>query len=647
MKNATHRAAVLAAGCWIFAAPHTDAAVSWNDVVRRADATCVVSGVLGTFPVPAAAIPPINIALVQLKRCLADAGPGDVVWISAPSVNLEGTQDLEIPAGVTLAGSRDGLVEGALLYTDQLSSNPDAEAKYVFRLLNDGRVTGLRFRGPSGSTTQQHDVIAIRIDGHTTRAQVDRNEFYHWTRAGILLNEAGHAELQSVRITRNYFHHNEAAGNGYGINVKFGAYPLIDRNTFDYNRHAISCDGRAASGYVADRNFVLSGGHTYCYGAACWFWDQHFDMHGYPDDGDVGGWSATITNNTFRGEQTYGIWPFTKTRAAFKLRGTPAFTVQFTGNALAHDSAGDAIHDGDSARPVAESGNTYDVDTSNEIGVGDFDGDGLADVFQATGASWYFSSGGKTEWRFLARSPYRLPGMALADFNGDGKTDVFQAYGATWRVSYGGTTDWQTLATGQPYPAADLRVGDFDGDGRADVFRADGTRWWIWKGNTRSWTAGAVSGKRVGDVRIADLNCDGASDVLGEVDGKPNISSRGTGAWTRINDDLHTDLDALVFGDFDGNGCMDIARSVMIFPPPPGSGAPPPSPVHNWQWSRNGQGPWTSLRAAAPGPLAAHRVGDFTGDGRADALHYGTARKFFLSSGASAGFVAHSRNPMR
>src|SRR5262249_43144418 len=41
--------------------------------------------------------------------------------------------------------------------------------------------------------------------------------------------------------------------------------------------------------------------------------------------------------------------------------------------------------------------------SSGDFGVGDFDGDGVDDLFLGTGAGWWFSAGGKTEWRFLNR----------------------------------------------------------------------------------------------------------------------------------------------------------------------------------------------------------------------------------------------------
>ena len=80
------------------------------------------------------------------------------------------------------------------------------------------------------------------------------------------------------------------------------------------------------------------------------------------------------------------------------------------------------------------------MNTSEELAVGDFDGDGCSDVFLATGAVWVYSPCGRGAWRYLNTSQYRLGQLAFGDFNGDGKTDVFLQKGDRWYVSYGATT---------------------------------------------------------------------------------------------------------------------------------------------------------------------------------------------------------------
>ena len=50
------------------------------------------------------------------------------------------------------------------------------------------------------------------------------------------------------------------ARDGYGVSVTHGAYALIERNVFDYNRHAIIGGGETGTGYLAYRNLVLEHG---------------------------------------------------------------------------------------------------------------------------------------------------------------------------------------------------------------------------------------------------------------------------------------------------------------------------------------------------------------------------------------------------
>ncbi|MGH9162388.1 MAG: hypothetical protein ACRD2X_20680, partial [Vicinamibacteraceae bacterium] len=284
------------------------------------------------------------------------------------------------------------------------------------------------------------------------------------------------------------------------------------------------------------------------------------------------------------------------------------------------------------------------------ISVGEFDGDGVMDVFQATGAGWFYSSGGLTEWRFLNNQSDRLPDMRLADFDGNGTSDLFAVHGTTWVVSYDGTDPWQSLATDQPYDISELGVGEFDGDGLADIFRADGERWWIWGSQARAWSAVNVSGKELSDVRLVDLSCDGITDVLSLVQGQWQVSYGAATTWTVLGESFNDNLSGLVFADFDGSGCSDIAWTFTTYPPPPGSDVPRPPPVHTWRWLPDGQGSWQVLNESPGVPLLQARVADFDGDRRADVLRYGeppSSPLFELSSRGGVPWVTHSWHPMK
>ena len=76
-----------------------------------------------------------------------------------------------------------------------------------------------------------------------------------WERISLTVNP------MTVRIHDNFIHHNQRQrGNGYGVETTYGGYALIEKNVFDWNRHALASDGRPGTGYFAYRNLVLEDG---------------------------------------------------------------------------------------------------------------------------------------------------------------------------------------------------------------------------------------------------------------------------------------------------------------------------------------------------------------------------------------------------
>ena len=84
-------------------------------------------------------------------------------------------------------------------------------------------------------------------------------------------------------------------------------------------------------------------------------------------------------------------------------------------------------------------------DPTNDLAVGDFDGDGVDDIFVGTGVAWYFSSGGRAEWRFLNRMPERASELLFGDFDGDGRTYVMALHSGVIDVSWAGGSRWQSI----------------------------------------------------------------------------------------------------------------------------------------------------------------------------------------------------------
>ena len=109
------------------------------------------------------------------------------------------------------------------------------------------------------------------------------------------------------------------------------------------------------------------------------------------------------------------------------------------------------------------------------MALGDFDGDGVSDVFRADGAEWRWSRGGTDPWATLKLSSVLLPSLLFADLDGDGRSDVMASWssggsrGGQWMVSWGGSAAWSRLQYSGT-PLSEVGVGDFDGDGVADIF---------------------------------------------------------------------------------------------------------------------------------------------------------------------------------
>ena len=92
------------------------------------------------------------------------------------------------------------------------------------------------------------------------------------------------------------------------------------------------------------------------------------------------------------------------------------------------------------------------------------------------GSGWNFSSPGYTN---CERIDMAFPDeLGFGDFDGDGITDVFQRrYDGQWRYSSGGILGWIYLNRSSA-PVNELDFGDFDGDGKSDVFHRDTTGQW-------------------------------------------------------------------------------------------------------------------------------------------------------------------------
>jgi FG-GAP-like repeat len=590
---------------------------------------------------------------------------------------------LPVRSGVEIVGER-----GFLGQRPTLTATYTGERYSLFVIQgNDVRISGLHLRGPSRSTTKDQELVdaiqAIQDPVGSTgrRVTIAENELDGWPGSAVAVCgnyaqlEPGacdvgprgprmhsgplttRADAGSMRVERNYIHHNARDGAGYGVVTSGNSYTTIEGNVFDFNRHDIASDGRAYNGYIARFNYALQGGFTYGSG----YWGQHFDVHGTgtPEsqkhghyDGGMAGEFYEIAFNTFRGAQRYGA-PIVarQTRAAFELRGRPTIGATFAGNVAVHGSGLAAVRlkggaDHSLFPPVPSrfnltmTGNRYDTDFSTEIAAGDFDGDGRSDVFVANGTAWFFSRSGSEPWEYLRPSNKRVKELAFADVDNDKRTDVLyrDRDGRLGYVSGGAAADLTPL-TSLPVPIGDLRTGDFDGDARTDLFFTVRNQWMVWFGSSRAWTPVQTSSKPATELLFGEFDDIAGTDVAAVNGSEWSISSGARGAWTRLNARLASSFARAVAADFDGNGRTDIAWS---------SGG-------KWRLSAGGRGPQSVLRGSGE-RMDSPLFGRFAGGSKTMALRWelkaaipplGERLVIWRGIGSADTYVTHSRQNMR
>lgn len=606
----------------------------------------------------------------QLKEALT-ADLVQTIWVNpdAGSMDLTGERHLPLRSCAWLRGRREKTLRGPLLYTDDDGTSDDTGYSLFVVDGNGVRVEGLRLRGAQGGRRSNALPgivgISVVVDAANHRGfnlLVENNEMNEWTRAAV--NIDGTIEVDDPadvppetplldkdtsgipHVTGNYLHDNARDELGYGVFVGRGAYALIETNTFDYNRHSVASDGRPHTGYLAFHNLLLQGQST-----PDGNFEQHLDVHGRGKGGFGGpaGEYYEIAYNTIRGEQNFGPLG-TLTRAAFMLRGKSAIGSFFHDNVVVHDSLYQAVWleglgplEFPDGYNLFASGNAFDGERWRDMGVGDFDADGRTDVLLATGKQWFYSSAGQSDWRFLAGHSERIGVLRFGQFDDLPGTDVFVKDGNRWFFSSGGSAWWQALRS-DITPLADLLFGDFDGNGKTDVLRTDGASWYLSRDARGPWESINTSTYRAASLRVGDFDGDGRDDVFSLANGSWSFSRGAQTRWERLNNQLASSLSGLVFQDFNADGFTDVARA---------SGG-------DWQYSSAGQSGWVSFHTPATRyqSFADTLFGDFTGDGRCDALRFEVldpipfipfpvGTRFVAWRGLGSSYRSYSWNPMR
>ena len=274
---------------------------------------------------------------------------------------------------------------------------------------------------------------------------------------------------------------------------------------------------------------------------------------------------------------------------------------------------------------TAEFGNLAD---GRPIWIGDFDGNGRADVliYSPGDSSWRLgrfsdsAASNQIEWSVVANTA-EFGNLAdgrpiwIGDFDGNGRADVliYSPGDSSWRLGrfsdsaasnqiewsvVANTAEFGNLADGRP-----IWIGDFDGNGRADVL--------IYSSGDSSWRLG----------RFSDSAASNQIEwsVVANTAGFGNLAD-GRPIW---------------IGDFDGNTNTSNGASMLLYTPSNHdlwlALYEKSVPRARWNWWRGSYDKNNHIKlslvanTAEFGNLADGRpiwIGDFDGNGRADVLIY-------------------------
>ncbi|MCP4990578.1 MAG: hypothetical protein GY928_32430 [Colwellia sp.] len=300
-----------------------------------------------------------------------------------------------------------------------------------------------------------------------------------------------------------------------------------------------------------------------------------------------------------------------------------------------------------------DSGQDLGSEWSNEVALGDLDGDGDSDVFIANHTDWPHN-GANHVWKNDGTGVFTNTGQSLgnsrsrevllSDLDGDGDLDAFvannSATGSTgtpnkvWLNNGTGVFSDSGQALGNA-PSFGLALGDIDNDGDIDAVAGNhGGCKVLWNNGSAIFTdSGQVlSGTNSPDVELGDLDGDSDLDLfIGNHGTTPSFVyfNDGSGIFTDSGQALGSLVTwSISLGDLDGDGDLDafLANSLASY-----------APGYNTVWFNDGSGFFSdsgqSLGNAQSNDVA---LGDIDGDGDLDAYapnHVGVADEVWFNDG--------------
>lgn len=229
----------------------------------------------------------------------------------------------------------------------------------------------------------------------------------------------------------------------------------------------------------------------------------------------------------------------------------------------------------------------------HNLGAGDFDGDGVADLVMYSDweprAEVLRGTGGGFTYNSPIWTSASIDFMVMGDFDGDGKTEFAIAYraahglqlsviGAEAMIDYDAEPVRWATEQGGFWDTQRYYNGDFDGDGMPDIARVF-TDWGITSIDVHINTGAGFDHKRwitqtggvhavSQDFASGDFNGDGHDDIIkiwddgGQTSMGVYLGGDAGFTWTPwvTQSGGHWDSQEFAAGDFDGDGLTDVAK---------------------------------------------------------------------------------------
>lgn len=517
---------------------------------------------------------------------------------------FHGAEGIVLRSGVQLVGERGELGRRPLLYSDDL----DTYAMFAIRN-PDVCVEGLRLAGPSGSPRKAEiDPFAIKVSedpalfaGDPEPVVIADNEISGWP--GGAVEAHGTVVFPDREGPKGY--------DGPRITRETASKVRVERNYIHDNAkdgggYGLAVGGSAyatATGNVFEfnRHAVTSGGHAF----SGYFARFNYILEGGYKYGD-GYYGAHFD---VHGTHDPGHWVGGEAGEYHEIlnntvRGEQEYHC-FQGHFC--DVRPALALRGRPSDGVDFIGNVVaqDSDDAVKLRAGD---DGRLNA-QHPGTFRLHSRGNDYDADYSKE-------VAAGDFDGDGRTDVFLANGTGWFFSRAGVRPWEFLRPSNKR-VRKLAFADIDNDGATDVVYRDpaGAVGYVKSGAAAQLTPLTSAPVPIGELRFGDFDGDRLTDIFYTRNRQWRVWYGSTRTWTPTQTSSQP-ISGLLFGEFDDVRGTDVAAVAR----------------NEWSYSSGSTQRWKRLNAKVAPSFSAAVAADFDGDGKTD-IAIGDARVWRYSRG--------------